>query len=280
MTEAQVEADKHVAEDEDHLLLPKTVIHSKTDASTEEQGLFVKKRTKIATEEENANGDAEDNADQEEQEDEAVEDEYEVEKILKHRHMKKGPIQYFLKWKGYTDAWNTWEDKDHVAAEELLAEYWESLSGKETALAKSKPEPKIAKTPKTPKADKNPAPASTTASSLIRYAKRVTKAPSPTPVSSKKKRRVEGKTNDGVMAVAALNEVNGTEDNNHPEVILDGSYPPLGTDWATEVDYVESVENDDEGVLQVYLRWKNGNMTLNKARDVHKKCLQQLIDFY
>ncbi|RUS27527.1 hypothetical protein BC938DRAFT_483113 [Jimgerdemannia flammicorona] len=90
MTEAQVEADKRVAEDEDHLLPPKTVIHSKTDASTEEQGLFVKKRTKIATEEENANGDAEDNADQEEQEDEAAEDEYEVEKILKHRHTKKG----------------------------------------------------------------------------------------------------------------------------------------------------------------------------------------------
>ncbi|RUP52484.1 hypothetical protein BC936DRAFT_136531 [Jimgerdemannia flammicorona] len=258
MTEAQVEAEKRVAEDEDHLLPPKTIIHSKTDTSTEEQGLFVKKCTKIATEEENANGDAEDNADQEEQEDEAAEDEYE----------------------GYTDAWNTSEDEDHVAVEELLAEYWESLGGKETALAKSKPEPKIAKTPKTPKADKNPAPVPATASFPIRYAKRVTKAPSPTPASSKKKRRVEGKTNDGVTAVAALNEVNGTEDNDHPEVILDGSYPPLGTDWATEVDYVESVENDDEGVLRVYLRWKNGNMTLNKARDVYKKCPQQLINFY
>lgn len=147
---------------------------------------------------------------------------------------------------------------NYSAAEELLTEYWDALGGKEAALAKTKSEanqPKGGRTPKAVKADKISTPTSATAVPATKYAKRGTRAPSPALASSKKKRRLEVKPREEVTSVEALNEANGEEDSDNPNIILDGSYPPPGTDWATEVSHVESVENDDEGVLRVYLKW-------------------------
>ncbi|KAI9498208.1 hypothetical protein BDB00DRAFT_925437 [Zychaea mexicana] len=55
------------------------------------------------------------------------EDEYEVEKILKHRsvlHGRKRLTEYYIKWKGFDDNWNTWEPDYKVDADELVNEYW------------------------------------------------------------------------------------------------------------------------------------------------------------
>ncbi|CAI2169003.1 14339_t:CDS:2 [Funneliformis geosporum] len=58
-------------------------------------------------------------------------DEYVVEKILEHR-MKKvglhkicGITQFYLKWKGFPEEDNTWENESDIFAKELIEEYWE-----------------------------------------------------------------------------------------------------------------------------------------------------------
>jgi len=51
------------------------------------------------------------------------EEEFVVEKILNHRINKKGKKEYFMKWKGFTDADNTWEPAANLNCKELVEAY-------------------------------------------------------------------------------------------------------------------------------------------------------------
>ena len=61
--------------------------------------------------------------------------EYEVERIVKHRNTHKG-IQFLVKWKGYDDTENTWEPAENLEhAQELVDEYWQRKKGKKLGTA-------------------------------------------------------------------------------------------------------------------------------------------------
>src|SRR5216684_3356048 len=52
------------------------------------------------------------------------EEEYEVEKIINHRHTGRArTLQYLIKWIGYPEADNTWEPADQIHAPQLIKAY-------------------------------------------------------------------------------------------------------------------------------------------------------------
>jgi len=62
---------------------------------------------------------------------EEEEEEYVVEKVLKHKITKKNKVEFFLKWKGFEAADNTWEPAENLNCPDLINGYLNTLPDKE-----------------------------------------------------------------------------------------------------------------------------------------------------
>ncbi|CAJ0960660.1 unnamed protein product, partial [Mesorhabditis belari] len=58
--------------------------------------------------------------------DDSEADEYTVEKVLNHKKLRNGKLEFLIKWEGYGDADNTWEPEENLSCANKIAEYWSS----------------------------------------------------------------------------------------------------------------------------------------------------------
>ena len=56
---------------------------------------------------------------------------YKVEKILKDKKVR-GKQLYWVKWKNYSNRYNTWEPEDHFDDVHVIRAYWKDKSKKKT----------------------------------------------------------------------------------------------------------------------------------------------------
>ncbi|KAK4539904.1 hypothetical protein LTR36_009946 [Oleoguttula mirabilis] len=255
------------------------LIHTPTEAcaapvSDDESGSegvpdMIPARGKAKADPEPAEAEAEEEEEEEEEEEDGGEDEYRVEKILKHDFQDDGTVVYQIKWLGYEDASDlTWEPTENIVtgAKEILKAYHKKIGG----------EPVYEAPPAKSSGKKKGDRASTGGGKRKASDAFAADSPAPTAVSKKKGRRSNG--------VAA-----GADDEPGKRVL------PQGT-WDTDVLRVTSiieesvpVSGDTKGrgrekeskELIGLLEWRDSAAkTQHKMKVLRQKVPQRLLDYY
>ncbi|KAF0471861.1 chromatin organization modifier domain-containing protein [Gigaspora margarita] len=196
------------------------------------------------------------------------ENEYVVEKVIGHRFVN-GQLQYYLKWKDYSDEDNTWEDESDIFATSLVEEYWANQGGRPmnntSSTSASVPNRRRRRYPHNAKDNDGDA-----------FMLGSTNYDDNNDNQAKLNRRESASEpqDDGylanykpVPAMPKLNKRPGQLSVSNPEIEEDM--------WEDNVHHVETVERDKETKeLLIYIKWVNGSRSCHKASVANKKCPQ------
>lgn len=187
-----------------------------------------------------------------------------MEKII-DRRVKKGKVEYYLKWKGFSDKDNTWEPVEHLECPDLIKAFEDERERKEkeekadqkskskTNAEKSKPDSSKTNKKKTDEKDKS-------------AAKRRKLEADSTDISGKRKRRgsksgSDDESDDGSESGGKSEKENGFARGLEPQKILGAT--------------------DTHGQLQFLMQWKGTDQAeLVPAKEANEKCPQIVIAFY
>ncbi|KAF7284165.1 chromobox protein homolog 1-like [Rhynchophorus ferrugineus] len=241
------------------------------------------------------------------------EEEYSVEKII-DRRVVKGKVEYFLKWKGYSDEDNTWEPEENLDCPDLIAEFEKNRKA-EQAKSSSKEKKRSRK-------DSNDSDESTSNEKSDKK-KRRTKSPSPESDDGQKSEKKtksdsddEKKKNDSGDEEKAKIKKRKSEskpqskkddeknkksskeeeekDNDEEVTSKDkkkrkseskeksskGSSKKSGFDRGLEAEKIIGA-SDSTGQLMFLMKWKGTDETdLVAAKEANVKCPQVVIQFY
>nr|AFL48187.1 heterochromatin protein 1-like protein 1 [Schmidtea mediterranea] len=176
---------------------------------------------------------------------EEVEEEFQVEKIIKVR-VRGGKKEYFLKWKGYPHSENTWEPEENLDCPELIKQFEDSrkLETRKSTGKRSIDE-----------GDKSPTRASDVSSE--NGSKKLTGSPQ----SKKLKSAPVTKKTEEKGKVVQPNRSKGFSRGLEADKIIGAT--------------------DSNGELMFLIKWKNSEEAdLVPAREANVKCPQVVIKFY
>ncbi|KAF9140556.1 hypothetical protein BG015_001591 [Linnemannia schmuckeri] len=198
--------------------------------------------------------------------------EYEVERVVGHKHTK-GRLQYYLKWNGYDSDENTWEDRENVYCVDLIEAYWMRLeqAGGSRTDSKGKDGVPVKKEP-----------TRTAKSNGAKTTKKDRDGDTMTDMTHVKRQKTSNaskgvkKAEDGSEGGASSNNYS----NNNITINSSGWTPPKSwTSWEEKVESILTVERSNQKLL-IRLQWNNGRETQHPIEVAHQKCPQKLIQFY
>ncbi|KAL1742125.1 hypothetical protein HDZ31DRAFT_43945 [Schizophyllum fasciatum] len=217
------------------------------------------------------------------------EEEYEIEYILNHQEKRFGRQRgtltgYFVKWKGYGEADNSWvSEADAGNAKELIDDYWrreEEKKAKGSASATSikrgrKSEPRTASEVSKKRGR------STKAASESAEPIEVDEEDAPAP---KKKRQSKGASASAAIAKMEVDKRDEDEEGDLAAPVvaaMDKKYRDLDS-WEELIASVETVEKhpDNPEGLMVYILLKDGRRVREPASMAKQKFPLTLLDFY
>ncbi|OMJ23931.1 Chromatin-associated protein swi6 [Smittium culicis] len=174
------------------------------------------------------------------------EDVYSVERLCDHKYIAaKKSFKYLVKWEGYPESDNTWEDEENIMSEALLKQYWDRLETQGiTKESIMNPSAKLKK--RTSMANKTPT----------------------SSVKDPKKRHISSGANSSDNNLIS-------NSNSIPD-----DFPPEDESWEDLVDKIDTVDRTPDNGLVVYIEWKNGKKTVHPSSVINLKCPQKIIKFY
>ncbi|KAF5870278.1 putative heterochromatin protein one protein [Botrytis fragariae] len=186
----------------------------------------------------------------EEGDEEQAEDEYVVEKILKHSFDEEGVLRFQVKWEGYEKKSDmTWEPEENLeTAQDILNAYLETVGGKEQLIEQYN-------------------------------AKRAEAAEA----AEKKRSKKRGRPSAGVSTPQSngkRSRKNGHPASSTPPASREAvSFKPPQGSWEDDVVTIEAMEGPNAEVI-VYLTWKGGAKSQHPLHQVYKRCPQKMLSFY
>ncbi|CCA71872.1 hypothetical protein PIIN_05807 [Serendipita indica DSM 11827] len=216
-------------------------------------------------------------SDEEEEDDD--DEVYEIERIIHHKnnHFGRGVRGYFVKWKGYPDAENSWVNENDCNAEEIIKEYWEEFHAKRKA-----------NTGKRARSSQPP-----TDVEMEEDVDRPNKKSKQQKLPKETKSRSKSKKTDsnGRTKFQTLNDASSDalESSPTPSEIISTNFKTMDRymhldDWHNLIDQILTVDyrdKPDEGRRVIYFfKLKNGETRTAPGDAVRKRASSIVIDFY